>query len=114
MGKDKVKKAFDNGDLSRSFLTNMEAAHLTKVANDIESYLMWGQGGRVRQDGPDDLRLSVGLWKQLITLSKEYTTRITSTLTYSVLRFITSLMVKLNSKVQIQRDNLLFKLVWVE
>tara|TARA_R110001592_G_scaffold8822_5_gene47808 strand:- start:462 stop:2081 length:1620 start_codon:yes stop_codon:yes gene_type:complete len=65
MGKDKVKKAFDNGDLSRSFLTNMEAAHLTKVANDIESYLMWGQGGRVRQDGPDDLRLSVGLWQQL-------------------------------------------------
>ena len=65
MGKDKVKRAFDNGDLSRSFLTNMEAAHLTKVANDIESYLMWGQGGRVRQDGPDDLRLSVGLWQQL-------------------------------------------------
>jgi hypothetical protein len=65
MGKDKVKRAFDNGDLSRSFLTGMEAAHLTKVANDIESYLMWGQGGRVRQDGPDDLRLSVGLWAQL-------------------------------------------------
>ena len=65
MGKDKVKTAFDNGDLSRSFLTQMEAAHLTKVANDIESYLMWGQGGRVRQDGPDDLRLSVGLWQQL-------------------------------------------------
>ena len=65
MGKDAVKKAFDNGDLSRSFLTNMEAAHLTKVATDIETYLMWGHGGRVRQDGPDDLRLSVGLWKQL-------------------------------------------------
>ena len=65
MGKDKVKRAFDNGDLSRSFLTQMEAAHLTKIANDIESYLMWGQGGRVRQDGPDDLRLSVGLWQQL-------------------------------------------------
>ena len=65
MGKEGVKRAFDNGDLSRSFLTQMEAAHLTKVANDIESYLMWGQGGRVRQDGPDDLRLSVGLWQQL-------------------------------------------------
>jgi hypothetical protein len=26
---------------------------------------MWGHGGRVRQDGPDDVRLSVGLWKQL-------------------------------------------------
>ena len=65
MGKDKVRRAFDNGDLSRTFLTQMESAHLTKVANNIESYLMWGQGGRVRQDGPDDVRLSVGLWKQL-------------------------------------------------
>ena len=65
MGKDYIKRAFDNGSLSRTFLTNMEAAHLTKVANDIETYLMWGHGGRVRQDGPDDIRLSVGLWKQL-------------------------------------------------
>jgi hypothetical protein len=65
MGKDYVKRAMSNGSLSRTFLTTMEAAHLSKVANDIETYLMWGQGGRVRQDGPDDLRLSVGLWKQL-------------------------------------------------
>ncbi len=65
LGKDKVKKAFDNGDLSRTFLTNMEAAHLSKIATDIETYLMWGHGGRVRQDGPDDVRLSVGLWRIL-------------------------------------------------
>jgi hypothetical protein len=65
MGKDYVKRAMGNGSLSRTFLTAMEAAHLTKVASDIETYMMWGQGGRVRQDGPDDLRLSVGLWKQL-------------------------------------------------
>ena len=65
MGKDYVKKAYQAGQLSRSFLTTLEAAHLTKIANDIETYLMWGQGGKVRQDGPDDIRLSVGLWKQL-------------------------------------------------
>jgi hypothetical protein len=65
MGKDAVKRAFDNGQLSRTFLTTMEAAHLSKIANDIETYLMWGQGGRIKQDGPDDIRLSVGLWKQL-------------------------------------------------
>jgi hypothetical protein len=65
MGKDYVKRAMQNGDLSRSFLTNMEAAHLTKIARDIETYLMWGHGGRIKQDGPDDIRLSVGLWKQL-------------------------------------------------
>jgi len=65
MGKDYVKGAMKNGSLSRTFMTAMEAAHLSKIANDIEQYLMWGQGGRVRQDGPDDIRLSVGLWKQL-------------------------------------------------
>ncbi len=65
MGKDYIKKAYDNGSLTRSFLTKMEAAHLTKIATDIETYLMWGQGGRIKQDGPDDIRLSVGLWSQL-------------------------------------------------
>lgn len=65
MGKEYVKKAIANGNLSRTFLTALEAAHLTKIATDIETYLMWGHGGRVRQDGPDDIRLSVGLWKQL-------------------------------------------------
>ena len=65
MGADYVKRAFDNGSLSRTFLTNLEAAHLNKIASDIETYLMWGHGGRVKQDGPDDIRMSVGLWKQL-------------------------------------------------
>ena len=65
MGKDAVKRAFENGSLSRTFLTSLEAAHLSKIANDMETYLMWGQGGRIKQDGPDDVRLSVGLWKQL-------------------------------------------------
>ena len=65
MGADYVKRAFDNGSLTRTFLTNLEAAHLNKIASDIETYLMWGHGGRVRQDGPDDIRMSVGLWKQL-------------------------------------------------
>lgn len=65
MGKDYVKKALSNGTLRRSFVTKLEAASITKIGNDIESYLMWGKGGRITQDGPDDIRLSVGLWKQL-------------------------------------------------
>jgi len=65
MGASYVKKAMKEGTLSRTFLTKMEAAHLTKISRDIETYLMWGHGGRVRQDGPDDIRMSVGLWKQL-------------------------------------------------
>jgi len=65
MGKEYVKNAMQSGTLNRTFLTTLEAAHLSKIARDIETYLMWGHGGRVRQDGPDDIRLSVGLWKQL-------------------------------------------------
>jgi len=65
MGKDYVKKAVSKCTLTRTFLTTMESAHLTKIATDIETYLMWGHGGRIKQDGPDDMRLSVGLWKQL-------------------------------------------------
>ena len=65
MGQEYVKKAYEKGTLSRSFVTKLEAAHLTKISTDIETYLMWGQGGRIKQDGPDDMRLSVGLWKQL-------------------------------------------------
>ncbi len=65
MGKAGARDAFENGTLSRTFITNLEAAHLSKIANDIETYLMWGKGGRIRQDGPDDIRLSVGLWSQL-------------------------------------------------
>jgi hypothetical protein len=52
MGKAGAREAFEEGRLTRTFVTNMEAAHLTKIANDIETYLMWGKGGRIRQDGP--------------------------------------------------------------
>jgi len=65
MGKEYVKNAIANGNLNRTFLTTLEAAHLSKIATDIETYLMWGHGGKIKQDGPDDMRLSVGLWKQL-------------------------------------------------
>ena len=65
MGKAGAREAFENGTLTRTFITNLEAAHLSKIANDIETYLMWGKGGRIKQDGPDDIRLSVGLWSQL-------------------------------------------------
>ena len=65
LGKAGAKSAFESGSLTRTFITNLEAAHLSKIANDIETYLMWGHGGRVKQDGPDDIRMSVGLWRQL-------------------------------------------------
>jgi hypothetical protein len=65
MGKDWMKTALSEGKLSRSFVTKLEAAGLSKIAQDIENDLMWGQGGAVQTQGPETLRASVGLWKQL-------------------------------------------------
>lgn len=67
MGKDYIKAAKANGSLSSSFLNKLDARHIAKVGKDIENYLMWGKGGRIRQDGPDDIRMSPGLWQQLQT-----------------------------------------------
>ena len=96
MGKDWVKKSYDNGNLTRSFVTNLEAAHLSKVANDIETYLMWGQGGRIKQDGPDDIRLSVGLWSQLDNSYK----RIYNKYTFSLELFRSEIFNFYNGKVE--------------
>jgi len=80
MGKAGAREAFEDGRLTRTFLTNLEAAHLSKIANDIETYLMWGHGGRVKQDGPDDIRMSVGLWRQLDNSFKRVYNKSTFTL----------------------------------
>ncbi len=96
MGKDYIKKSHAKCNLSRTFLTKLEAAHLTKIANDIETYLMWGKGGRIKQDGPDDIRLSVGLWKQLDNSYK----RIYNKSGFSLDLFQTELFNFLNGKVE--------------
>jgi hypothetical protein len=64
-GKQYMKKGMNDGTLVRSYITEIDKAGLTKIAKDIETYLMWGKGGRITQDGADDIRLSTGLWKQL-------------------------------------------------
>jgi hypothetical protein len=107
MGKEYVKKAIENGSLSRTFLTNMESAHLTKIATDIESYLMWGQGGRIKQDGPDDMRLSVGLWKQLDNSFK----RIYNKATFSLDLFKSEIFNFFNGKVDFKGPDPQRKLV---
>lgn len=69
-GESYVKKALNNGTLTRSFVTKLENASIVKVSKDIERYLMWGKGGIVQQDGPDDIRMTAGLWQQLNNSSK--------------------------------------------
>jgi hypothetical protein len=67
VGEDYFRSALENGVVTRAYITQLEKKHLNKIATDIENYLMWGQGGRItgEQDSPAEIRLSVGLWKQL-------------------------------------------------
>lgn len=64
LGKVGMLKAMKNGEITKAFITELERVNIQKVTTDIETYLMWGKGGRVQQDGPDDLRFSTGLWLQ--------------------------------------------------
>lgn len=66
VGKDYMKDSMNAGTITRSYITNLELTHVRKVANDIESYMMWGKGGRIgsEEGSPHEQRLSVGLWKQ--------------------------------------------------
>ena len=65
LGQSGMKDALKEGKLSRAFITKLEAASLTKIGQDIENDLMWGQGGLINTGGQESLRASVGLWKQL-------------------------------------------------
>lgn len=97
MGQDYMKKAESNGDLRRSFITNMEAAHLSKIGRDIENYLMWGKGGyATNNDSPADIRMSVGLWKQLDSAFK----RIYNKSNFSLDMFSSELFNFFNGKVE--------------
>lgn len=101
MGKDYIKAARKAGTLSVAFLNRLEARHITKIGMDIENYLMWGKGGRVRQDGPDDIRMSVGLWKQTDSAFK----RIYNLANFSLELFRTELFNFFNGKVQFEGPN---------
>lgn len=70
LGQTEMLKKMKDGIITKAFVTSIEQAGISKIATDVEGYLMWGLGGRVRQDGPDDIRLSTGLWKQMDTSFK--------------------------------------------
>ncbi len=58
-------KAMEDGVIDYSFVLQKEQQCLTEVIYDIENSMMWGLGGYSEQDGPDGIRSSVGLWRQL-------------------------------------------------
>lgn len=58
-------KAMEEGIITYSFVLAKERECIEAVIQDIENELMWGTGGYSEQDGPDGIRTSVGLWRQL-------------------------------------------------
>jgi len=65
LGQAGIIEGLENGWLDRSIVTSLEQACITKLVEDVENNLMWGLGGRTTTDGPDMVRTSVGLWKQM-------------------------------------------------
>lgn len=101
MGADYIRAARKNGTLGMSYLSALDARHLTKIGMDIENYLMWGKGGRIRQDGPDDIRLTAGLWKQ----TDSAFLRVYNLANFSLDMFRTELFNFFNGKVQFEGPN---------
>lgn len=58
-------KAMEEGIITYSFVLAKERECIEATIQDIENELMWGTGGYSEQDGPDGIRTSVGLWRQL-------------------------------------------------
>jgi hypothetical protein len=65
LGQAGIIEGLQDGWLDRSVVTSLEQACITKLVEDIENNLMWGLGGRTTTDGPDMVRTTVGLWKQM-------------------------------------------------
>lgn len=71
-----MKKMVDNGDLTYTWAKKLDEISLNKLTLDVENYLMWGQGGVIRNaSGPRDIRMSTGLWRQLDNGFKKVYTR---------------------------------------
>lgn len=71
-----MKKMIYDGELSYSWTRKLDVACFNKISADVETYLMWGNGGFIRTtSGPNDTRMPVGLWKQLDNGYKHVYTR---------------------------------------
>ena len=82
-GIDYVKSLKAAGKIGKAFVTKLEAVGISKILRDIDNQLMWGKGGRyVQNTGADDIRMSVGLWKQLDRGYKHVYTKDSFTLDY--------------------------------
>lgn len=65
LGKAGMIQGLQDGWLDMSVVTSLEQACITKLTEDVENNLMWGLGGRAQTDGPEMVRTTVGLWRQM-------------------------------------------------
>lgn len=65
LGQAGIIQGLQDGYIDMSVVTSLEQACITKMVEDIENNLMWGLGGRTTTDGPDMVRTTVGLWRQM-------------------------------------------------
>lgn len=65
LGQAGIIQGLQDGWIDMSVVTSLEQACITKMVEDVENNLMWGLGGRTTTDGPDMVRTTVGLWKQM-------------------------------------------------
>ncbi len=65
LGEAGMVKAMEDGWITKTLVTSLESACITKITEDVENNLMWGLGGRSTTDGPDMVRTTVGLWRQM-------------------------------------------------
>ncbi len=71
-----MKEGVYNGSLSYTWTKKLDKIEMNKLTKDVEDYLMWGQGGFIRNaSGPNDVRMPMGLWKQLDNGYKHVYTR---------------------------------------
>lgn len=65
LGQAGIAKAMEDGWITMQLVTSIQHAAITKMVKGIENNLMWGLGGATTADGPDKIRMTVGLWKQM-------------------------------------------------
>ena len=60
-----LARALEDGAVSMSLVTSIQHANINKMVMGVENNLMWGLGGATAADGPDKIRMTTGLWKQM-------------------------------------------------
>lgn len=72
LGQKGLYKAMEEQKITRAIVDKIAASGIAKIGRDVEHELMWGLGGIITTEGPEILRESVGLWKQLDSSFKTF------------------------------------------